>query len=112
VDRIVEVALHRNLTLDRDVAADHASISAYANGGSTHVAASDFQARNIVVRFVLVYTMPAHALRDAVTDVTAALTEGALTSLPAHRFPLDQIADAHDAGQGGAVGKVLVDVTA
>jgi NADPH:quinone reductase len=111
VDRIVEVALHRNLKLDRDVAADHATISAYANGGSTRVAASDFLDRNVVVRFVLVYTMPAHALRDAVADVTRALGDRALTPLPAHRFPLDQIADAHDAVEAGAVGKVLVDVT-
>jgi len=32
--------------------------------------------------------------------------------LPIHRFALDDIAAAHDAVEGGAVGKVLVDVSA
>jgi NADPH2:quinone reductase len=27
-----------------------------------------------------------------------------------HRFPLERTADAHDAVEGGAVGKVLIDV--
>jgi NADPH2:quinone reductase len=30
--------------------------------------------------------------------------------LPLHRYPLEQAADAHAAVEGGAVGKVLIDV--
>jgi NADPH:quinone reductase len=110
IDRVVEVALHHNLDLLKAVCGDHAVISAYANGGATRLAASDLMGRNIALRFVLVYTMPRAALREAVAGVSEALSEGALTELPAHRYPLDRIAEAHDAVEDGAVGKVLVDV--
>jgi NADPH:quinone reductase len=65
---------------------------------------------NVVLRFVLIYTIPADALRRAVADVSQAVRGGALTTLPLHRFPLERAADAHDAVKGGAVGKVLIDV--
>jgi NADPH2:quinone reductase len=65
---------------------------------------------NAVLRFVLVYTMPADAKRAAVEAITAALGDGALSALPATRFPLTEIAAAHDAVEAGAVGKVLVDL--
>jgi NADPH2:quinone reductase len=58
---------------------------------------------------MLVYTIPRDALRRAVADVSQAVREGALTTLPLHRFPLERAAEAHDAVQGGAVGKVLID---
>ena len=48
-------------------------------------------------------------------DITLALVDGALpvgedAGLPLHRFPLANTADAHQAVQDGAVGKVLIDV--
>ena len=52
---------------------------------------------NLTLRFVLVYTMPAEALAPRWRDVGAACGAGALTTLPLHRFPLERIADAHDA---------------
>jgi NADPH2:quinone reductase len=64
---------------------------------------------NAVLRFVLVYTIPRDALRRAVADVSEAVRDGALTTLPLHRFPLERTADAHDAVRGGAVGKVLIE---
>ncbi len=110
VDRVVEVALHQNAALDSAVCGPHAAIAAYANGGSTRLAAGELMGRNVTVRFVLVYTMPRDALDLAVGEVTQALREDVLSTLPVHRFPLEQIADAHDAVQAGAVGKVVVDV--
>lgn len=110
VDRVVEVALHRNLELNSAVVAPHAAVAAYANGGSAKIAASQLMSRNVVVRFVLVYTMPREAVAEAVADVSAALAEGVLSELPEHRFALRDIAAAHDAVEQGAVGKVLVDV--
>ena len=67
---------------------------------------------NLNLRFVLVYTIPRDALAHAVRDVGAALRAGALTTLPLHRFPLERTADAHDAVERGAVGKVVIDVPA
>jgi NADPH2:quinone reductase len=65
---------------------------------------------NVTLRFVLLYTMPGAALEAAVSAVGAALRDEALTSLPVTRFALERTADAHDAVQGGAVGKVVIDV--
>jgi NADPH:quinone reductase len=110
VDRIVEVALHHDVDLDRRVIAPHAAIASYADGGPVTFSARAFMTPNVVLRFVLVYTMPAAAVRTAVEEVGQAVAEGVLTVLPVHRFPLERIADAHDAVESGAVGKVLVDV--
>ena len=71
--------------------------------------------RNVRYQFVLVYTVPRAAKDAAVEDVQAALVAGALpvgeaAGLPLHRFPLERTAEAHDAVESGAVGKVLIDV--
>src|SRR5262249_42510682 len=64
---------------------------------------------NVLLRFVLLYVVPPEALDHAAQDITAALADGALTELPVIRFPLDEIAAAQDAVEGGAgTGKVLV----
>lgn len=110
VNRIVEVALHENIGLAAAVAARDAAIAAYATTGElTSLDLGLFMSRNVVLRAVLIYTIPRPALRDAVDGVSRALRDGALSELPLHRFGLERIADAHDAVEGGAVGKVLVD---
>jgi NADPH:quinone reductase-like Zn-dependent oxidoreductase len=63
---------------------------------------------NVTLRFVLLYSVPGSALDSAVEDITAALGAGALTELPGHRFPLDQIVEAQEAAEAGALGKVIV----
>ena len=71
--------------------------------------------RNIRYQFVLVYTV-APAVKDvAIAAVGSAAAEGVLqvgtdVGLPLHRFPLEQTAAAHSAVEGGAVGKVLIDI--
>jgi NADPH2:quinone reductase len=112
VDRVVEVALESNLGLDLDVAAPHAVISSYAASPDTQAAVPvrRLMTPNILLRFVLVYTIPRDALRAAVEGVSRAVEVGALTTLPLHRFPLDRVAAAHDAVEGGAVGKVVIDI--
>ena len=111
VDRVVEVALGPNLELDLDVAAPNAAIVAYADtGGEAAVPPRRLMAPNLVLRFVLVYTMPPAAIAAAAHDVSAAVRDGALSTLPLHRFGLDDTAGAHDAVEAGAVGKVVIDV--
>jgi NADPH2:quinone reductase len=110
VDRIVEVALDKNVGLAAAAVARDGVIAAYATTGEpTPFDLGLFMSRNVVVRAVLIYTIPRPALREAVDGVSRALADGALSELPLHRFELEQIADAHDAVEGGAVGKVLVD---
>jgi NADPH2:quinone reductase len=112
VDRIVEVALAANLELDLAVAAPHAVISAYAgdDGDVAQLPVRRLMVANVLLRGVLVYSVRAEQLRAAIENVSAAVAAGALTTLPLHRFSLDRVADAHDAVQRGAVGKVLIDV--
>jgi len=63
---------------------------------------------NVTLRFVLLYGVPAPAIDEAVHDINVALAAGALTPLPPHRFPLDDIAAAHEAVEKGVTGKVFV----
>ena len=108
---MVEVALGPNLDLDLDVAAPNAAIVTYADtGGEAAVPPRRLMAPNLVLRFVLVYTMPPAAIAAAAHDVSAAVRDGALTTLPLHRFGLEDTAGAHDAVEAGAVGKVVIDV--
>jgi NADPH2:quinone reductase len=53
---------------------------------------------------------PADALHKAVTEVSRALAEEALTPLPIHRYPLNKSAEAHNAVEQGAVGKVVIEI--
>lgn len=112
VDRFVEVALHQNLTLDLAVAAPNAVITSYAADESSvaEVPVRQLMAPNLTLRFMLLYTVPPPQLREAIERTSAAVAAGALTTLPIHRFTLEQITEAHDAVEGGAVGKVVLDL--
>ena len=111
VHRIIEVALTTNAGLDRAVLAGNGTIVTYANEPTDPTLPTiGLMFANTTLRYVLVYRMPPAAITQAVADVTAAAADGDLTLLPVHRFPLDGIAAAHDAVEGGATGKVLVDV--
>jgi NADPH:quinone reductase len=110
VDRIVEVDLDRNLETDVAVVAPGGVISSYVRAERPASLPWTLWQRNVVLRFVLVYTIPDAAKRRAVADITRALEAGALTPLPGIRFPLSEVAGAHDAVEGNAVGKVLIDI--
>ena len=112
VDRIVEVALGPNLALDLAVSGPQTVAVVYAADGSDPVLpVRACMNANITLRFVLLYSVPDDAMRRAVSDITAALEEGALTELPSHHFPLDDVAAAHEAVESRAVGKVFIDLT-
>ena len=117
VDVVVEVAAGANAALDAAVLAANGTVTSYATdgGGQLGISVGDLMGRNVRYQFVLVYTVPAAVKDAAVADVVAAAADGALevganAGLPLHRFPLEQTAAAHDAVEGGAVGKVLIDV--
>jgi NADPH2:quinone reductase len=109
VDRVVEVALGANLRLDLAVAAPLAHVVTYAaERADPELPVRACMTANLVLRFVLLYGVPAAALAQAAADVSAALADGALTELPVTRFDLDDVAAAQEAVEAGAVGKVLV----
>lgn len=117
VDQVVEVAIASNAQLNIDVIKPRACIAVYATdgGGEFTLAIRPNMIKNVRYQFVMLYTVGDAALRAAVEDITLALADGALpvgenAGLPLHRFPLADTADAHQAVQDGAVGKVLIDL--
>jgi NADPH2:quinone reductase len=119
VDAIVEVSAATNAGVDAQVIAAHGAVAMYADDGGAEVTVPVRlqMVANARWQFVLVYTEPARAKEIAVEDVDAAVRDGAIrvgreAGLPLHVFPLAETAAAHQAVHGGAVGKVLIDVTA
>ncbi len=117
VDLVVEVAAAANSRLNMDVVKPRGCIASYANdgGGELTLDVRQNMIKNLRYQFVLLYTVGDAALTAAVEDITLALVDGALpvgedAGLPLHRYPLASTADAHQAVQDGAVGKVLIDV--
>ncbi len=109
VDRVIEVALGANLELDLAVARPHATIVTYAaEAVNPALPVRACMTANVTLKFVLLYGVPMAELEQTAADITAALAGGELTGLPAHRFALADIAAAHEAAEGGAVGKVIV----
>ncbi len=109
VDRVIEVALGANLKLDLAVVGPHATIVTYAAEAADPVLpVRACMTAGITLKFVLLYGVPMVALEQAAADITAALAAGELTGLPVHKFPLADIAAAHEAAESGAVGKVIV----
>ncbi len=109
VSRVTEVALGANLALDLAVSGPDTVIVTYAaEPQDPALPVRACMTANVSLRFVLLYGVPAPALGQAIGDITAAITAGALTELPVHRFPLEDIVAAHEAAERGAVGKVLI----
>lgn len=112
VARVVEVNLTANLQLDLALARFDTVIMTYAaDGPNPELPVRACMGANVVLRFMLLYTLAPAAIDAAVAGVSAALDAGALTELPVHRFALEQCAAAQDAVQQGAVGKVLLDLS-
>src|SRR4029453_17602567 len=117
VDLVVEVSPARNAELNASVIANHGTISVYATDGGSEITLDVRRhfALNVRYQFLLLYTVGAAPLAAAAEDIGRALADGALdvgeqAGLPLTRFPLERTAEAHDAVEGGTVGKVLIDV--
>ena len=118
VDLVVEVAPAQNNELDVAVTKVHGTIAIYANNGGDELTVQlrSIFSKNLRYQFLILYTLDERFLRAAVEDVTEAVRAGALrvgdeAGVPLHHYPLDQTAAAHDAVEGGAVGKVLIDIS-
>jgi NADPH2:quinone reductase len=105
VDRIVEVDFGGNLPVSLQIIKLHGVIAGYATRGNAEpkVPFRALMQKNVVVRPILVYTMPESAKAAGAADVTRALQEGALKPRIGARMPLDKVADAHLAVESGSV---------
>lgn len=117
VDTIVEVAAARNAELDVAVIGLHGAVAIYADDGGAPITlpVRPLMMPNARWQFVLLYSEPGPAKRASIAAVQDAVAAGALevgehAGLPLHHFSLEQTAQAQDAVQHGAIGKVLIDV--
>lgn len=118
VDLAVEVNPNANAALDAAVLRPGGTVAVYATDDPAPLSLGvrPNMTKNLVWRFLLVYTADAAEKEAAVAGVRAAVEAGALrvgeaAGLPLIRFPLERTGDAHRAVQEGAIGKVLVDVS-
>lgn len=113
VDRAVDVAFGANLAVNMEVLRPGAVIATYASDAVPDPAIPFWPmlARDLTVRFVLVYAMSRAAHDEAAAFVTEALASGRFVHQVFARFPLERAAEAHEATESMKnVGKVLVSV--
>jgi NADPH:quinone reductase len=110
VDRIVEVALGRNLALDAEMIAQLGTIAAYSSDANAEPRLPFWPLlfKNVTIRLVGSDDL---AERRAIEDIKAALGAGVLRPRVARRLPLERIAEAHEAIEGGqSGGRVVLDI--
>jgi NADPH:quinone reductase len=106
-DRIVEVALGRNLALDTEAITQLGTIAAYSSDAEAEPRMPFWELlfKNVTIRLVGSDDLPEEAERRAVKDTATCLEAGTLRPRIGIRFPLERIAEAHEAVEGGpAVG--------
>ena len=111
VQRVVEVNLAANMSLDLALSGLDTVIAVYAaDTPDPLLPLRACMGASVRFRFVLLYGVPLDDLLHGVADVSSALEAGALSELPVHRFPLERCAEAQEAVQSRAVGKVLLEI--
>lgn len=112
-DRIVEVDLGRNRAVDAEALAPHGTIVAYASDVEPEPALPFWPLlfKNATIRLVGSDDLPEEAERRAVEDIGTCLGAGLLHPRVGMRFPLERIAEAHEAVEEGHTrDRVVVDV--
>jgi NADPH:quinone reductase len=111
VDQIVEVDFGQNIEANVGLLKVGGSIATYFSSNIPQFPFFPLMVNCITVHYVLVYTMSQQAHEDAIRDTTACLEAGQYRTQVGARFPLEQLADAHEAQDSGeVVGKILIDI--
>jgi NADPH2:quinone reductase len=112
VDRIIEVDLSGNLALDLDVLVKEGDIVPYGTG-SPQITIPFLPSilKNVRYRFFIVYNLSDEDRRAAIADLTALMEANRLMHNVAARYPLESIAEAHEAvEQGKYAGNVVLEI--
>jgi len=112
VDLIVEVDIGANAPSYAGILARRGKVAVYGSGAPTAaIPAAPFINLEPTIQFYIVYQLDPEPLKAGIADLTAMLEARTLQHTVARRFPLDEIAAAHEAVEGGAVmGNVVVDI--
>jgi len=115
VDRIVDVAFGQNLPQSIQLVRANAVIATYSSDAVPEPTLPFWSllAKDVTVRFVLVYEMSEWAHRAAAEAITSALDGGQLQHQIGARVSLDGIVEAHEAQESGKlIGKAVVELAA
>ncbi|MDZ4658096.1 MAG: NADPH:quinone reductase [Bythopirellula sp.] len=110
VDRVVEVEFGGNLATNLPAVRIGGTIATYASQAvpEPKLPFYDLMYRNIVIRTLVVFQLPAALKAQATCEITGWLNAGQLTHEIGERFSLEETAKAHQAVESGVMGKVLV----
>lgn len=112
VDRVIDVEFGANLPEVLDCVRISGTIATYASmqQPEPRLPFPRMLYMDLNIRIVIVYAMPETAKRAAIADIDAALSDDRLRHRVAARFPLDDIAAAHERIESGVRGCVVVAV--
>jgi NADPH2:quinone reductase len=113
VNRVVDVNLGVNWETNYKILKVNGTIASYSSMGDRRPAFPHYELMlsSITIRLVMVHCSPPESLTKAAGDIVRAMEEGALTHPIAARFPLDDLAAAHEAVESGKlIGNVVVDI--
>ena len=111
-DLIVEVDIGANAPNYAGILARRGRVAVYGSGAPTAaIPAAPFISIEPTIQFYVVYQLDPDPLMVGIAELTAMLKAGMLKHTVARRFPLGEIAAAHEAVESGQVmGNVVVDV--
>lgn len=114
VDGIVDMDFSTTAQLlSQNVLAPHGTLVCYGSNayGETPVPFKELLFSSLSLRFFLVYDLTPRDRQDAIAGLTRLLEDGKLSHTIGARFALEEIAQAHEAVEGGRlVGNVIVDL--
>ncbi len=111
-DRIVELNLSANAPLYGRILAPGGTVIVFGTDAPVaSIPAQAFIVRGAVLKWFIVYELSDQARDAGVADLNRMIADGALTTTNAARFPLDDIAAAHEMVEAAQhIGNVVLDI--
>ncbi len=113
VDRIIDVNLAANMTINNELLRNNGSIAFYAAEPQDlpGIPIRSWIDRNITLQAILVYTMAPEAKTAAIKDLITVLEAGIFRHNIDRRFALADVAAAHELQESGqAIGKIIISI--
>ena len=111
LDRVADLTFDTGIATYVEMAAYHAVIATYATGRpDPSLPYWPLATKNVTVRFLSNDDFPEEANQQAAAELTAALVAGDLRYPIVARYPLERIADAHEAAARSGAGRVVLDL--